>query len=153
MLYYVIESYKGNENIIFFGDQKAAYEVEDARRRELKKYDPDGVTRGVYTISEEAFKDRLVAVEKWERLTEEQKKETVVIDGKNYVKALLDTRSKLKEARKAAGLTREELAEKTGISARTIEGYEQGRRDFGSASVVDALKIADAVGVDVRSLI
>ncbi len=39
----------------------------------------------------------------------------------------MSTAQKIKETRKKAGLTQKELAEKTGLSIATIQGYEQGK--------------------------
>ena len=51
--------------------------------------------------------------------------------------------NKLFEARRAAGLSREELGKAAGISGRTIEKYEQGRADLADASYRTVLAIAD----------
>lgn len=61
--------------------------------------------------------------------------------------------NKLKEARIKRGLSRQQLANLSGISVRTIESWEQGLREFKNASLADALKIADVLFVDVKSLI
>lgn len=61
--------------------------------------------------------------------------------------------TKLQSARQRAGMTRAQLAEKAGVPLRTLEGYEQGRRDFNKAAVAEALRIAEALSVDVRELL
>lgn len=61
--------------------------------------------------------------------------------------------NKLKEARIKRGLSRQQLANLSGISVRTIESWEQGLREFKNASLADALKIADVLFVDVKSLV
>lgn len=61
--------------------------------------------------------------------------------------------TKLEQARRAAGLSRMKLGELSGINYRTIEAWEQKRRDFSQASIIDGLKIADALKIDIRDLI
>lgn len=59
----------------------------------------------------------------------------------------------LEKARRAAGLTRLQLAEKSGVNARTIKGYEQRMRNINNAPVVLVLDLADAIGVPPRSIL
>lgn len=51
----------------------------------------------------------------------------------------------LKEQRERAGLSRPELAERSGIKARTIEAYEQGKRDINGADLKTLLKLCQAL--------
>lgn len=55
----------------------------------------------------------------------------------------------LKQARKAAGLTQSQLAEKVGISYGAIVNYENGRRTNISAEILFA--IGDALNVPAQS--
>ena len=50
-------------------------------------------------------------------------------------------------ARRNAGLSREDLARAVGISARTIERYEQGRSDLADASYKTVIDIAKKLKV------
>lgn len=61
--------------------------------------------------------------------------------------------SKLKSRRKALRYTQRELSERTGISIRMIQFYEQGVRDLGHASANTVVKLADVLECDVRDLI
>lgn len=54
--------------------------------------------------------------------------------------------SKLKEVRNSANLSRHDLAEHTGLNLRTIEAYEQKRRDINSADMKTLLKICKVLG-------
>ena len=54
----------------------------------------------------------------------------------------------LKRAREAAGLSQSELARKAGVSLRTIQGWEQGRR---SPVSPDFFRLASALGVSADS--
>lgn len=54
---------------------------------------------------------------------------------------------KLKILRTAAGLSREQLAEATGLARGTVRDYEQGKR---KPTLESAVKLAAAVNVDCR---
>lgn len=56
---------------------------------------------------------------------------------------------KLKEARQKAGLTQEELADKSGLSITMIQSIEGGRRN---GSVGTAVKLASALNISMDSL-
>jgi DNA-binding XRE family transcriptional regulator len=57
--------------------------------------------------------------------------------------------AKLKAARRAAGLTREELAQFVGMSYKSVVGWEQSRK---TPLPESRLAIADVVSVPVESL-
>lgn len=63
----------------------------------------------------------------------------------------------LKQYRKKAGLTQTELAAKVGISHRTLQDYEQGRKPLEGAAALTVLKLAQVLGLcllsDVENLI
>lgn len=52
----------------------------------------------------------------------------------------------LKTARKYAGLTQQELAERTGINIRSIRAYEQGQLSLENASAAALLHISQVLG-------
>lgn len=59
----------------------------------------------------------------------------------------------MKELRKRAGLTRVQLAEETGINFRTLEAYEQGRKDINGAKLKTLLKLCQALDCELEDLI
>lgn len=59
----------------------------------------------------------------------------------------------LTRKRTEKGLTRNQLAELTGISSRAIECYEQRRTDFKDAPLRKALLIAAALDCTVEELV
>lgn len=61
--------------------------------------------------------------------------------------------NKLKEYRRKAGLTQPALAELVGISHRTLQDYEQGRKPLEKAAAVTVLNMARALGCSVANLI
>ena len=61
--------------------------------------------------------------------------------------------TRLKELRKAAGLTRDELAAAAQVSSRLIEQYEQRRRDINAARADVFLRLAQALNCDPAALI
>lgn len=56
----------------------------------------------------------------------------------------------LREVAKKLGVSSMEIAEKTGISKKTIDEYRTRRK---MPSLVNGLKIADALGIDPHDLI
>ena len=48
----------------------------------------------------------------------------------------------LKRQRKAAGLTQQELANKSGVKLRMIQAYEQGYQDISKAEALNVIKLA-----------
>ena len=61
--------------------------------------------------------------------------------------------TKLREAREAAGLTRKQLAELSGINFRSIESYEQSIRDFNLARVDIVKAIAQALNKKIEDIL
>ena len=45
------------------------------------------------------------------------------------------------------------LAEASGVSVRMIQHYEQGVRDINKAEALSVLKLADALGCEVRDIL
>lgn len=62
-------------------------------------------------------------------------------------------KSALKFMREDKGMSQSELAKASGVSVRSIQDYEQGRKDINRASVVTVLQIAEALDVDVYEII
>jgi len=56
-------------------------------------------------------------------------------------------------ARQEKGMSREQLAEKSGVSARAIEMYEQGRVDINNAAVWKVRDLAHAIGVPIEKIL
>ena len=63
----------------------------------------------------------------------------------------MNFQERLKEKRIAAGLTQVELANKVGVSARTIQNYESGFRKANNIEIVR--KLAEVLGTDVDELL
>lgn len=61
--------------------------------------------------------------------------------------------TKLEWARLAAGLGKNDLAERSGVPVNYISDLEAGRREAGRMTAKNLLSIADALGVEVRDLI
>ena len=59
----------------------------------------------------------------------------------------------IKSHRLAAGLTQEQLADRSGVNIRQIQRVEFGTSDAGNLTARNLLAIADALGVDPHSLI
>lgn len=61
--------------------------------------------------------------------------------------------NKLKELREEAGISRPKLAELTGVSARTLEGYEQDKKDINGAKLKTILKICKALNCRIEDIL
>ena len=62
-------------------------------------------------------------------------------------------RSRLKYNREDKKMTQKELADRSGVSMRLIQAYEQGYKDINKAQVVTVLNLAEALDVDVYAII
>ena len=61
--------------------------------------------------------------------------------------------SNLKMIREAVGLSQSKLADKSGVSVRMIQHYEQGVKDINKAQVGTVYKLAKALKVNIEDLI
>lgn len=59
----------------------------------------------------------------------------------------------LKQKRKDANMTQAELAKESGVNIRMIQHYEQGFKDINKAEALTVLKMADALGCEVREIL
>lgn len=59
----------------------------------------------------------------------------------------------LKQKRKDANMTQAELARASGVNIRMIQHYEQGFKDINKAEALTVLKLADALGCEVRDIL
>lgn len=64
-----------------------------------------------------------------------------------------NSESRLKRIRQTAGLSQSELAERTGISLRTLQHYEQGSKDIRRAAGETLLALARALGTSIENLL
>lgn len=60
---------------------------------------------------------------------------------------------RLKKAREARGLSQHQLADKTGISFRVLQNYEQGVRDLNGAKLLTLLKLCNALECKLADII
>lgn len=61
--------------------------------------------------------------------------------------------SNLQEKRKAAGFSQRQLADRVGMSVRTLQYYEQGALDFNKAAAETVYRLAVALGCSVEDLL
>lgn len=62
-------------------------------------------------------------------------------------------KTRLQKARLEAGLSQSQLAERAGISIRTLQHYEIGDRDIRKAAIETGLRIADALGCNINDIL
>lgn len=60
---------------------------------------------------------------------------------------------KLQQKRKAAGLSQRQLADRVGMSVRTLQYYEQGALDFNKAAVETVYRLAAVLGCSMEDLL
>lgn len=61
--------------------------------------------------------------------------------------------TKLKKMRTSIGMTQAELSDKSGVSLRTIQAYEQGLKDINKAQVLIVIRLAQALGCDIYKIV
>lgn len=62
-------------------------------------------------------------------------------------------KSRLKFWRNERKMLQKELAEKSGVSLRSIQMFEQGKRDINKAQVIIVLQLAETLDCDVYDII
>ena len=65
----------------------------------------------------------------------------------------MQTKNTLKALRTNAGLSQSELAKKSGVNLRTIQGYESGNRDLYKAAGETLLQLARSLGCSIEDLL
>lgn len=61
--------------------------------------------------------------------------------------------TRLKLVRETVGMSQGDLAKASGVNVRMIQHYEQRFKDINRASVMTVVKLADALGCEVRDLL
>ena len=59
----------------------------------------------------------------------------------------------LKRIRLATGLTQATLSESSGVSLRTLQDYEQGRKPINQTAAITVYRLAQALGATVEDLL
>lgn len=94
MKYAVILSTRGREEVIFVGNKDDAVKMEGSLRKECRRKDPDGTELDCYTISEKELEKREAAKNFYDMLTEEEKHDVIVVDGKKYIRKIYEENNK-----------------------------------------------------------
>lgn len=74
------------------------------------------------------------------------------VDALNRRLASSDSPAKLQQIRKEAGYSQKELSEKSGVSLRMIQQYEQGAKDINKASVSNLAALAKVLGCRIEDM-
>ena len=64
-----------------------------------------------------------------------------------------DYKTNLQYYRNLKRISQAELAERSGVSLRTLQDYEQGNRDINKAQVSTVVRLADVLCVPVKDLL
>ncbi|MBQ6900645.1 MAG: helix-turn-helix transcriptional regulator [Firmicutes bacterium] len=75
------------------------------------------------------------------------------VDALNRRLASSDSPANLQKIRKEAGYSQKELSEKSGVSLRMIQQYEQGAKDINKASVLNLAALAKVLGCRIEDMI
>ena len=75
------------------------------------------------------------------------------VDTVNHIIKKSNYPTRLQKQRKIAGYTQSELAEKSGVSIRSIQQYEQRAKDINKASAVNLFALAKVLGCRAEDLI
>lgn len=75
------------------------------------------------------------------------------VDTVNYIIRKNDAPTRLQSQRKISGYSQRELAEKSGVSLRSIQQYEQRVKDINKASISTLLALAKTLGCQVEDLV
>lgn len=59
----------------------------------------------------------------------------------------------LQRYRKARNMSQSELAEKVGMSVRTLQAIESGARDINKVAAITALKLAEALNCKIEDIL
>lgn len=62
-------------------------------------------------------------------------------------------KTNLQKVRQAAGLSQSQLAQRAGVSLRTLQHYEIGSKDIRKAAVETVLALAEALNCDLKEII
>lgn len=61
--------------------------------------------------------------------------------------------SNLKKIREFREMTQAELADKSGVSIRMIQHYEQGTKDIRKSNVMTVLRLSEALYCDIKEIL
>lgn len=59
----------------------------------------------------------------------------------------------LKTIRESRGITRQQLSKTSGVNIRTIEAYEQEKKDINNAKLESLIKLCTALGCDLEDIL
>lgn len=89
--YALILSTRGNEDVVAIGSKEEMQAQEELLRKECRAKDPDGAEMDCYILSETELKEREASRQRWETLTEDQKHDYVIVNGRKYVRAIYES--------------------------------------------------------------
>ena len=102
--------------------------------KEIKKYSPMSEIYKLYPTLHEASEEKFIDVA------------NSILERKNLP-------TKLQTVRKAIGLTQKELSEKSGVTLRMIQQYEQRAKDINKATACNLFALAQVLGCKAEDLL
>ena len=89
-MYNVYLSTRGVEELVFRGPLEEASKYEDDLRKACRASDPDGAELDCYMQSDEDIQKEADAISFWDTLTEEDKKDIIVVEGREYIRKVYE---------------------------------------------------------------
>lgn len=90
MIYALILNTRGNEEVVTVGTLDEMKKRESSLRKEIRKSDPDGTEMDCYLISEEEAKRRDEAIDFYDNLSDTDKTDYIIVDGKKYIRKIYE---------------------------------------------------------------
>lgn len=88
--YALILSTRGSDEIVAIGAKSEIQAQEELLRKECRAKDPDGAELDCYIRSESELRRQEASRKRWDSLTEDQKHDYVIVNGKKYVRAIYE---------------------------------------------------------------
>lgn len=90
MIYALILNTRGNEEVVTVGTLDEMKKRETSLRKEIRKSDPDGTEMDCYLISEDEAKRRDEAIDFYDNLSDADKTDYIIVDGKKYIRKIYE---------------------------------------------------------------
>lgn len=82
------------EEIVAEGDREEIQAKYEALSKECRKKDPEQIVVSCYMRSEKQIKKSKEVCDRWDKLTEEEKKDIIEVDGRRYVRKIYEANHK-----------------------------------------------------------
>lgn len=150
-LYRVMEDFLNKENEVVQGELLyQGYSIEEAFEKFIHyqcKYNVGGARNYASNIAYDHIYICYYNIDREYNLEDEEERDllTDFIIAHDYDIIVSNEMNNLKKTRILKQMSQSELAAKSGVPIKTIQDYEQGRRDINKAAIETVLKLANAL--------